>query len=78
MTIEEQIKAITHLHDEYAAIRYNEHSAVGPVGMIDMFNIWHSKSSVLSSKHISPDDVDFLDKSKVFVKMSCLMLLLIS
>lgn len=60
MAIEEQIKDILHLHDKYAAIRYDEHYVGGPVGLIDMFNDWHGKSSVLFSKHISNDDVDLL------------------
>lgn len=57
MTIEDQIKEILRLHDEYSEMRYSED--VAPVISIDMFNDWHSKSSVLFSKYISPDDTDF-------------------
>lgn len=57
MTIKEELDEIIRLHDEYAAVRYNEHN---PVGLIDQFHAWHGKASTLFSRYISANDPELL------------------
>lgn len=53
MTITEELDEIIRLHNEYAAVRYDEND---PLGLVDQFHEWHGKASTLFSRHISAND----------------------
>lgn len=53
MTIIEELEEIIRMHDDYAAVRYNESNLVG---LINQFHEWHGKASTLFSRYISSND----------------------
>lgn len=59
MTIDEQIKEVIDLHDQYAEVRYPNQSLCSPTELLDMFNKWHSKAATLFSRYLSNDE-DFV------------------
>lgn len=58
MTIDEQIKEVIDLHNQYAGVRYPNQSSCSPTELINMFNKWHSKAATLFSRYLSIDDED--------------------
>ena len=58
MTIDEQIKEVIDLHNQYAGVRYPNQSSCSPTELINMFNKWHSKAATLFSRYLSIDDGD--------------------
>lgn len=55
MTIQQEIEEIQKLHDEYRTHRFDEGN---PVGLINMFHNWHSRSTVLFSRYIPESNQD--------------------
>ena len=60
MTIDEQIKEVVDLHDQYAEVRYPNQSSCSPTELLDMFNKWHSKAATLFSRYLPNDDENFV------------------
>lgn len=60
MTIDEQIKEVIDLHDQYTEVRYPNQSSCSPTELLDMFNKWHSKAATLFSRYLSNDDENFV------------------
>lgn len=65
MTIDEQIKEVIDLHDQYAEVRYPDQSSCSPTELLDMFNKWHSKAATLFSRYLSNDDENFVEFKNV-------------
>lgn len=65
MTIDEQIKEVIDLHDQYAEVRYPDKSSCSPTELLDMFNKWHSKAATLFSRYLSNDDENFVEFKNV-------------
>lgn len=65
MTIDEQIKEVIDLHDQYAEVRYPDQSSCSPTELLDMFNKWHSKAETLFSRYLSNDDENFVEFKNV-------------
>lgn len=65
MTIDEQIKEVIDLHNQYAGVRYPNQSSCSPTELINMFNKWHSKAATLFSRYLSIDDEDLANFKNV-------------